>query len=81
MALVCTLVLFLIFLWLLLRGCEKESIKDKVEDKIEDGNTQLDNAYEILTGHINQEESYDIGFGMGPGLYGSGRGNFEMVIH
>lgn len=37
------------------------------------------NVYDLL-GNEYQKEAYEIGFGMGPGLYGSGRGNFEMVV-
>jgi|688.fasta_scaffold05356_12 hypothetical protein len=39
----------------------------------------VESAYELL-GNEYAQESFDVGFGMGPGLYGSGRHTVEMDI-
>ena len=38
-----------------------------------------ENAYELL-GNVDPEQAFELGLGMGPGLYGSGRHFAEMTI-
>lgn len=38
-----------------------------------------EDAYELL-GNVDVDEAFNLGFGMGPGIYGSGRHTFEMNV-
>ena len=42
------------------------------------GGHKMEDAYELL-GNFDVEQAYDLGFGTGPGLYGSGRHYFDMM--
>lgn len=56
-----------------------ESIFEGTVENFKDVSKKSESVYDLL-GNAYEKEAYAIGFGMGPGLYGSGRGTSDMVI-
>lgn len=85
--LVLVILIVLVFVWAISINKQPQekysaSISENLPQKYSTAaplDNRTEDAYEIL-GVNNEQEAFDLGFGMGPGIYGSGRHFSEMVI-
>lgn len=87
--LVIVILIVLIFVWVItinkqptINKQSQEKYSTITQQNYGNGKTPQNNtedAYEIL-GNNDVDEAFKLGFGMGPGIYGSGRHFSEMVI-
>jgi len=79
--LVLVILIVLVFIWVISinKQPQEKYSAEKSPQKYSGSTPPPEDAYELL-GVNNEQAAFDLGFGMGPGIYGSGRHFSEMVI-